>query len=452
MALPMPPIRRVDTVELAFSGQVNYSLLEVALLDVLGVNPADVCGVQLAGEHRALVKLTDAVVYRDMVDKYDGRTVPLPGAAGTVTVTDLCVPVTFVVVRGLPFEFPESLLRRFLGGYGSVLACRANVLKSGRLRGVLMGIRTVTMKLRKAIPSSMVLLGFKVQCFYAGQERTCFRCGMAGHLAAGCRNGTVRLVNVFREEDFPPLHGLVDLGDAPAGLNPPPAPTGDGVVGAVCPTGADVSGPMSVDPPGVGGSAVVTHVEVHPPPVAIAVDVGASVGRGPVLSPVEDVAPDSGARGVEPLEADEFLEGGRPSRRPSTTAVQGQPGSLTKRRKTNRSGRSGDRGPSVRRLEPDASVGDGGGVTVSVVDPSVPGGGGCVVDPPGDLVCGSPGVRGPEWAVVDPGDCGSADRGLVVKLRKDSSLPPPVGSASPSPGNPVAAATASVRGVSAGPV
>ncbi|XP_069182985.1 uncharacterized protein [Procambarus clarkii] len=70
---------------------------------------------------------------------------------------------------------------------------------------------------------------------------------------------------------------------------------------------------------------------------------------------------------VEPLEADEFLEWGRPSRRPSTTAVQGQPGSQTKRRKTNRSGRSGDRGPSVRRLEPDASVGDAsteGGVRV----------------------------------------------------------------------------------------
>ncbi|XP_069159870.1 collagen alpha-2(I) chain-like [Procambarus clarkii] len=247
------------------------------------------------------------------------------------------------------------------------------------------------MKLRKAIPSSMVLLGFKVQCFYAGQERTCFRCGMAGHQAAGCRNGTVRLVSVFREEDFPPLHGLVDLGDDPAGLKPPPAPTGDdGVVGAVHPTGADVPGPMSVDPPGVGGSAVVTHVEVHPPPVAIAVDVDAS------LSPVEDVAPDSGAPGlvcasalgVEPLEADEFLEGGRPSHRPSTTAVQGLAGSQTKRRKTNRSGRSGDRGPSVRRLEPDASVGDGEGVAVSVVDPSVPGGRGCVVDPPGDLARG----------------------------------------------------------------
>lgn len=69
---------------------------------------------------------------------------------------------------------------------------------------------------------------------------------------------------------------------------------------------------------------MVMNVELHPHPFAIAVDVKASVRRGLVLSPVDDVALDSGAPGtvcafaldVVPMEADVLLDGGRLSCHP----------------------------------------------------------------------------------------------------------------------------------------
>lgn len=79
MVLHLPPVKQVLMFVLAFSGLVYYLLLEVALLDVLYVNAANVSGVQLTGDHRALVKLSDGAVYQDVVDEFVERVIPLPG-------------------------------------------------------------------------------------------------------------------------------------------------------------------------------------------------------------------------------------------------------------------------------------------------------------------------------------------------------------------------------------
>ncbi|XP_069161371.1 calphotin-like [Procambarus clarkii] len=80
-----------------------------------------------------------------------------------------------------------------------------NAVSSGRWKGIPNGTRTVTLRLKDSIPSSLQLLGFMVCMFYGGQPRTCFRCGLSGHQAAGCDASRVGPVNLFREEDIPPL-------------------------------------------------------------------------------------------------------------------------------------------------------------------------------------------------------------------------------------------------------
>lgn len=70
---------------------------------------------------------------------------------------------------------------------------------------MLNGTRTLMMQLKANIPSSMVLMGFVVKCFYAGQPRTCILCGVSDHVAAVCWAGVAECANLFKEEDFPPL-------------------------------------------------------------------------------------------------------------------------------------------------------------------------------------------------------------------------------------------------------
>ncbi|XP_069193701.1 uncharacterized protein [Procambarus clarkii] len=90
-----------------------------------------------------------------------------------------------------------------------------NAVSSGRWMGIPNGTRTVALHLKDSIPSSLQLLGFMVRVFYGDQPRTCFRCGLSGHQAAGCDASRVGLVYIFREEDFPPL-AVLDLSEVAA--------------------------------------------------------------------------------------------------------------------------------------------------------------------------------------------------------------------------------------------
>ncbi|XP_069159491.1 calphotin-like [Procambarus clarkii] len=118
------------------------------------------------------------------------------------------------------------------------------------------------MRLRSDTPSSVRLLGYYVRVFYARQPRTCFQCGQLGHQAAECSEVPAAPVNLFREEDFPPLPQGVDSGDeevrvpfaAAAAPPPPSASPGEPPVVAVLPPGDVV--------PSVGLPAPVTVLPV----------------------------------------------------------------------------------------------------------------------------------------------------------------------------------------------
>ncbi|XP_069173316.1 uncharacterized protein [Procambarus clarkii] len=113
------------------------------------------------------------------------------------------------------------------------------------------------MRLRSDIPSSVRLLGYYVRVFYARQPRTCFRCGLFGYQAAGCTADPVAPVNLFREEDFPPLPLEEDSGgedgSVPFAAEAPPASSDVPPVVAVPPP--DVAVPSDVTPDPVSGPA-----------------------------------------------------------------------------------------------------------------------------------------------------------------------------------------------------
>ncbi|XP_069178506.1 calphotin-like [Procambarus clarkii] len=140
-----------------------------------------------------------------------------------------------------------------------------HLLSSSPLKGVRSNIRTLGMRLRADIPSQVRLLGCSVRVFYARQPRTCYPCGLLGHQAAGCSEPAVAPVNLFREEDFPPLPVEEDSVGVDAALA--------AAVPRVSPEAspADVAPPLeAVSPVAVASSqAVVSPSGVRPAPVAV---------------------------------------------------------------------------------------------------------------------------------------------------------------------------------------
>lgn len=85
---PIAPIRRVSTIGLDFTRRATYPAVQVALLDLLGVDVAVVYGIQLHTRRRALVKFGPEAAYQDFIGRYNGRTFQLPNNGGSVTISD----------------------------------------------------------------------------------------------------------------------------------------------------------------------------------------------------------------------------------------------------------------------------------------------------------------------------------------------------------------------------
>lgn len=88
IALPLSSTKHVDSAGLEFSAVTDWLYIEMTLLDVLHVNLADICGIKILSDHRAVVKFLFTDVYLSFVRKVKDRTLPLPCGAGTVVISD----------------------------------------------------------------------------------------------------------------------------------------------------------------------------------------------------------------------------------------------------------------------------------------------------------------------------------------------------------------------------
>ena len=169
----------------------------------------DVYGVQHIGKSKIIVKLEDNAteLFEKIIKDYEGCVFSLEKRDVSIQIVNLSSTKTVVTIKNVPFEVTNAMLMNILSEYGEVNNIRHQVYTSGWLNGKNNGNRTALMQLKKPIPSLIYFKRFTLLVFYRGQERTCHKCGKAGHMAVDCSISFNKEpeVNLIDLEEFPDL-------------------------------------------------------------------------------------------------------------------------------------------------------------------------------------------------------------------------------------------------------
>lgn len=130
----------------------------------------------------------------DAYDKYAPKIVGQPefrhrnGTISKIQIVPSGFGVRNVRVFNVPPECPNEYIARVIGGYGTVLSIVNEKWGPAYKYPVNSGVRSVTVNLRKHIPSYLTIAGTRAQIQYSGQPITCAICQSQGHLTAACPN------------------------------------------------------------------------------------------------------------------------------------------------------------------------------------------------------------------------------------------------------------------------
>ena len=154
-------------------------------LDAIGVDPEFISAIQHRNSSGSwVVTFNDPLAKAKVVGSTDFFVSGCQVFAG-----DCDQRIVLVKIYEAAPEMPDTVLLGHLSNYGKVLSFRRDYVSSG----IQNGIRTARMRLRRAIPSTVLVAGEVVRVWYPGQPKTCRRCGGLGHLMSTCKS--IRCIN-----------------------------------------------------------------------------------------------------------------------------------------------------------------------------------------------------------------------------------------------------------------
>ena len=205
-----PRVKRLNTIGIRYlEGERVDDDLPLILDVTLGINDEDFTGISNSGKDRVMVKLRNQMTYDELCLRFANETLDIEDGDRKlkVRVEDLSTYRTKVIVRNVPFELTDFMLRDILVDYGEVHRINQCTRQYGRYKGILNGERWVEMEVKRPIPSSLFIQCTRtyITLYHPKQIKTCRRCGHPDHFAKDCRKGVLKRVNVVNDKYFPPI-------------------------------------------------------------------------------------------------------------------------------------------------------------------------------------------------------------------------------------------------------
>ena len=181
--------------------------------EIMEIDPQDMFTVQLYGPDSTridVVMLNKDKWNFNEIDDHIGNTYLLRSGK-KATIVKPFEELKEVRVRRVPAIWKKENLMSIFNFYGDVKSIEMEKMRATLYNGVKAsfthlncGTYKIKMKLKKDIPSTLVVSGYKLEIYHYGQRQTCWTCGMA-HYKNECRTEYRDFVNRFDINDFPPI-------------------------------------------------------------------------------------------------------------------------------------------------------------------------------------------------------------------------------------------------------
>lgn len=139
-------------------------------------------------ENTVYVKLISLVAYERILFERQGQheLKLTDGRISKVHISAAGQMQTTVRVFRVPPEVPVTAITAALSKYGKVINQRREDWSHNYVYKVNNGITAVRMEIREAIPSFVMIEGYRAQVIYEGQARTCLACNSTNHVKQDC--------------------------------------------------------------------------------------------------------------------------------------------------------------------------------------------------------------------------------------------------------------------------
>ena len=203
------------SIELVNVDTVRRSLYIGDIYDVienhLRVSPGDISVIQKCGPMAKSynVGVCDAGVWnRHDLDSFIDDKVRLDSGA-VVLIQRAFEKHDEVTVKNIPPHWEREHVERIFGFYGVVQSMTQETLRYSESRDckpayakVWNGNWRIKMKVRRSIPSTLMVSNNQIEIFYRNQRKTCWRCGM-DHPKKDCKTKYENFINRFSLDEFP---------------------------------------------------------------------------------------------------------------------------------------------------------------------------------------------------------------------------------------------------------
>ena len=173
----IPKIKRFNTIGVRYiKGEIKEDHYVKVIEEILCIQEDEIAGLCQMGKKRFFVKVTTAARYDYLCDLYGGQEVIID-EDNTVIIDDVSTYKTRIKVKGVPWEFPNELLRSLLERYGRVDSIIDCSWRAGKYKGVPNDEKIVWMVVDDPIPSSLFITetNCNFQFSYDKQPFTCHK-------------------------------------------------------------------------------------------------------------------------------------------------------------------------------------------------------------------------------------------------------------------------------------